>query len=99
MSDRVEQAPSKQFLLRHFRYNFRFSSGRSGNSHKYGDTSVETSFEMIVEAEAPMYVAIRPSSHNDCHQKNLPNIRDKTGMVRIHKTAQTPSTSIPSRSQ
>jgi hypothetical protein len=54
---------------------------------------------MIVEAEAPMYAAIRPSSRNDYHQKNLPNIRDKTGMVRIHKTAQTPSTSIPSRSQ
>ena len=49
MTDRME-CPLKQFRLRHFRYDFRFSSGRSGSSHKYGGTSVETSFEKIAEA-------------------------------------------------
>jgi hypothetical protein len=61
IADRLERAVVKQFRLRQFGYNFRFSSGRSGNSHKYGDTSVETSFEMIVEADAPMFSAIRLS--------------------------------------
>jgi hypothetical protein len=61
ISDGLERASLKQFSLRHFGYNLRFSSGCSGNSHKYGGTSVETSFEMIVEAEAPTYAAIRPS--------------------------------------
>jgi hypothetical protein len=60
ISDGLERA-LKQFRFRYFRYDFRFSFGRSGNSHKYGGTSVETSFEMIVEAEAPTYAAIRPS--------------------------------------
>jgi hypothetical protein len=54
---------------------------------------------MIVEADAPMYAAIRPSSHNDCHQKNPRNSRDKTGTAQIRETAQTPSMSIPIHSR
>src|SRR6187399_348570 len=99
VSDGLEGAAEfQQCGFRDPGYDFGFSFGRSGNSHKYGDTSVETSFEMNDERGAPKSSAMPPSSHNDCRRKNPRSSRDRTGMARIRETVQIPWKSTPSRS-